>query len=213
MSLEAILAAIHQKGETTVREIETRAQLECARILEEADREVAAIQAQATRQALAVVHSERARILQRASLEALKIVNDAQQAVVDRVLGRVRERLSGLRAGPAYANVLRNLLVEALETLAGSLLEAEQVHVQADPRDRDLIGPLLNELGVNPVVAYELDTWGGVQVMSPDRSVVVDNTLETRLDEATDYLNRFLPTLIQPAATAARNLPETEAST
>lgn len=204
MSLEAVLAAIRQQGDTEARDIEQRAQMEVARILAEAERERELSQQAAERHALATARAERARILQAASLEALQIMGSAQQNLVDRVLAQLRTRLSQLRSSPEYPAVLRRLLVEGMEVMAGSLGDGDTVQLFVDPRDRDLLGPMLAALPMACVPRYELDTWGGVLVTGADGRVSVDNTLETRLEEATGYFRRVLPALFQPDTSEQR---------
>lgn len=207
MSLEAVLAAIRQEGDAGARAIEQRALEEVARILKEAEQVREAAQLEADQRALAIAEAERARILQAASLEALRIVGAAQQALVDRVMVQLRDRLSRMRSTPDYPAALRRLLVQATETLGGSLGDGEPVLVHVDPRDRELIAPMLEALALEHVLHVDLTTWGGVRATSADDRVCVDNTLETRLDEVTGYLRRYAPSLFQqdvaPSSTSA----------
>lgn len=197
MSLEAVLAAIRLQGDSEAQAIDQRAQAEVERILAEAERQREAEQHAVDLRARAAARSERARILQAASLEGLQVTGAAQQAVVDRVLAELRLRLSRLRSTPEYPVVLQRLLVEAVETLAGSLESGDSMQLLTDPRDRDVLEPVLEALALAVRPRYALETWGGVLVTNVDGRVSVDNTLETRLEEAAAYFRRYIPSLIE----------------
>ncbi len=197
MNLDAILHAIRESGEVRVRAIEERAHAEVNRIMAEAEQEANVIQQQARKTASNAMTADSARVIHRARLEAMQLVGDAQQAIVERVLESVRLRLESLRAESGYPDLLCRLLQEALTALDGSLNENEQACVQADPRDRTVLERVLHEMSLSLPVSYALEHWGGVCVTSPDERIVVDNALETRLVRAAPYLYQFLPTLLE----------------
>lgn len=207
MGLEAILEAIRQSGTDRVRAIEEHARAEVAQVIAQAEREAAAIRQEAREAASVTTAADQARIVHRASLEAMHIVSEAEQQIVEQALDHVRTQLAGLRASADYPDVLRDLLTEALAALQGSLLEGEPAHLSADPRDRALLERILRDLGLEPVVRYELDTWGGVRVTDSEDRVVVDNTLESRLAMATPLLRRYLPRLLRQDAEDSPALP------
>jgi vacuolar-type H+-ATPase subunit E/Vma4 len=85
--------------------------------------------------------------------------------------------------------VLARLTDEAMAALQGSPAGAQ---LEADPRDRVLLESILRELDAQLTVKYNLECWGGVIAKSSDERVVVLNTLESRLEQATPYLHRHL---------------------
>ena len=195
MGLQAILKAIQVSGRTQVREIEERAEAEAHQVIAQAEAETQRIREEARRAASGGATNERARILHRAKLEAMQVVGDAQEALVDEALGQVGQRLADLRVTSAYPAVLRALTEEALQASQEFHIEEDPARLQADPRDRALLDGILDDTGLKPGVSYPLATWGGVIVGSWDGRVVVDNTLEARLRLATPYLRRYLPAL------------------
>jgi vacuolar-type H+-ATPase subunit E/Vma4 len=197
MNLDAILHAIRESGEVRVRAIEERAQAEINRIMAEAEQEANVIQQQARKTASNAMIADSARVIHQARLEAMRLVGDTQQAIVEQALESVRLRLESLRTESDYPDLLHRLLQEALDVLEGSLYESEQACVQADPRDRTVLERVLREMSLSLPVLYTLEHWGGVCVTSPDGRIVVDNTLETRLIRAAPYLYQFLPTLLE----------------
>lgn len=197
MSLDAILDAIRQAGAASVHAIEERAREEVARIMAEADREAKTIEQQTRKTASITMAADQARIIHRARLEGVHIVGNAEQKVVALALERAAARLGELRSTPDYPELLRQLVVEALAALQGSLGENERISLHADPRDRALLDDLLQGVRRELSVSYELESWGGVRATSAEQRVVVDNTLESRLALATPYLQRWLPTLLR----------------
>lgn len=197
MSLQAILEAIYAAGEAEVCKIETQAQKEIEEILAQAEAEAQRLHKEGRSVVLARAAQERARIIYRARLKAMKIVGDVRQALVDAALEQTRERLAHIRADPIYPAVLRYLIQEALVALEGSLDAAGGASLEADPRDRSLLESILPDLDLVVSVSYERTSWGGVVVKSQDGRIVVVNTLEARLERATPYLRRLMDALFQ----------------
>jgi len=196
MGLQAILDAIQVSGRAQVREIKERAEAETHQVIAQAEAETQRIREEARRAASSGATNERGRILHRAKLEAIQIVGDAQEALVDEALNQIGQRLANLRATSAYPAVLRALTEEALQAVPEFNTEEEAGRLRADPRDRALLDDIRVDIGSKLGVTYSLHTWGGVIVESWDGRVVVENTLESRLRLATPYLRRYLPTLL-----------------
>jgi len=191
MSLQAILERIQTAGDAQVQVIEQEAQTRASAILAQAYIEAEQIEAEALANAGAPGNAERARILHRARLDALHILGEVRENLVDTAVARTRERLASLRADPWYPEVLHTLTEEALEKLAVSEGNA-QPKMQADPRDMALLQSILHSLKLNIPVRYDLNSWGGLIVASTDGRVVVINTLEARLEQAMSFLRRHL---------------------
>lgn len=197
MSLEAILEAIHAAGEVEVREIEASAREEIEEILAQSEAEIQRLREE-DRSTMSVRGArERARIIYRARLGAMKVVGDTRRALVDTALERTRDRLACVRTDPVYPAVLRCLTIEALVALEGSLEAAGSASLAADPRDKALLASILADLDLAVPVSYELVTWGGVTVRSQDGRIAVVNTLEARFERATPYLRRLMDALFQ----------------
>jgi vacuolar-type H+-ATPase subunit E/Vma4 len=191
MGLQTILERIQSAGEVQVQEIEDHAQARARAILAQAYIEAEQIEVEARADASAPANAERARILHRARLDALHILGEVREDLVDTAIARTRERLASQRADPSYPEVMRQLTEEALAQLAASEGNA-QPQLQADPRDRALLEKILAGLNLNVPVQYELNTWGGLIAVSTDRRVVVFNTLEARLEQAMSFLRYHL---------------------
>jgi vacuolar-type H+-ATPase subunit E/Vma4 len=211
VSLHAILEVIRSSGQVEIGEIETRAFAQAREILVNARLEAETIKEQACATAQEPGFRERTRILHRARLEALQIVGNAREELVDSAIKQTRGRLEGLRMHSIYPRVLRDLLSEALDELQRAQVEDECPSgsstaagsptaagcLEVDRRDRPLLERMLNEMDLEYPVRYNLQCWGGLVVKSSDGRISVINTLEARLERATSYLRRSLAALFE----------------
>ena len=201
MSLEVILASIESAGEAEVDELRAEAESRARQIVEAAERKAAIVREEARRTALWPAAAERARRLHQAKLEALRTVGDIRDRLVETTLLETRRRLSELRTDPDYPLILRRLLTEALDALGEVEQHNGRVVVDIDPRDAQHFYSLLNDLHLNLQVVSTLHGWGGVVITSGDGCVVVNNTLESRLERATPFLRQDLMAFIEEGLT------------
>mgnify|MGYP001136960657 CR=1 FL=1 len=200
MSLHAILQKIRNSGEVKVSEIEARAYAQARQIMTNARLEAESIRERACAETVEPAIRERARLVQRARLEALQIVGEARETLVDAALEQCRGRLSGVRAESTYPQVFRQLIQETLNELEHSQIEQQTVRtacLEADPRDQKVLEKLLDEMDLHLRVSYDLECWGGLIARSEDGRVAVINTIEIRLERATTYLRRYLAALFE----------------
>lgn len=210
MGLQAILDAIHASGKAQVREIEVSAQARAGEILAEAQAEARRLRDNARVAAAAPAAVERARILHQARFESLQIAGTAREELVDAVLCETKRRLAIMRKEPIYQVVLHQLSREALIALNGSLWATGQTRLEADRCDQGLLEGILRELRLNLPIDYVLDCQGGLTAKSEDGRVVVNNTLEARLERATPYLRFYLAALFEDGQLDGRQLEEGE---
>jgi len=196
MSLETILERIHADGEAQVQEIERETRAQVGEILADARMEAHQIEADARTAATAPAARERARILHHARLEALQVVGNVREDLVDSALVQTRERLAAIRSNSSYKEVLEDLTREALAELTTSGRESS-VFLLADPRDKKMLESILAEMDLDMRVRFELKSWGGLVAKSEDGRVVAVNTLETRLERAAIFLRGFLAALFE----------------
>lgn len=205
MSLNAILEAILAAGEARAVEIERQSHTQAREILAEAHAEAQLLEEQSRARALAPAARERAGILHRARLEALRITGAVRESLVDAALDQTRGRLASIRSDPIYPEVLGRLTREALDELEASCQESAGQQLLADGRDRSLLEGILAGLARKPAISYDLESWGGVVARSKDSRVVVINLLEARLERATPYLRHALAALFEEEREEAKD--------
>jgi vacuolar-type H+-ATPase subunit E/Vma4 len=197
VSLNGILKAIHDAGEAQIREVERRAQKQLDEVLSDIQARAEQAYEEALEAALSPAMGKRARILHHARLEALRIVGDVRESLVETALEQARGQLASMRLDARYPDVLRRLTEEAFEELGVSPEEIGRTRVEADRRDGELMEGILIDLGWDLLASYELDCWGGLIVRSEDGRVVIINSLEARLEQATPYLRRHLAAFLE----------------
>jgi vacuolar-type H+-ATPase subunit E/Vma4 len=192
MSQEAILAGIEVACEVELARVqqETESQVELLR--EEARKAGEVKQAEAYKAALRPHLAECTRCLSQANLQARQLLDQAREAIVCQILAEVQQRLTGLRDEPIYGAVLLRLTEEAIRVSGRS-----RPRLIADPRDESILEPVLSALNLAGDVTYHLSTWGGIVTQSEDSQIVVNNTLESRLEQAIPYIRRELATLLK----------------
>lgn len=203
MSLQAILDKIHAAGEAQVQEIERETQAQVGEILARARMEAHQIEEDARAASSLPAARERARIVHRARLEALRLFGNVREELVDSALTQTRERLATMRTNPSYADVLRKLTYEALTELIAPGRE-EKATLVADPRDRMILEDILAELELDLGVSYDLNCWGGLIAKSEDCRIVAINTLETRLERVTVFLRGYLAAMFEEERSDAK---------
>lgn len=201
MSLEAILATIEGSGQEEADALVQKAQAEAAAIIEQAQRQAQRVQKDAREQAAMPAFRERARMLHRARLEALRTVGDARETAVDAVLVQARIILSQVRARPDYPGVMRRLTEESLAELQRSLEDIGAARLEVDARDEELMADIIKGFGLQIPISCSLACWGGLVASSEDERIVVINTLESRLERAMPFLRRDLATLFESGGT------------
>ncbi len=204
MSVDAILNAIEAAGEAEITRLRAEAESRVQHILKEAKHKVATVQEEARRVALQPASGERARRQYQAKLEALRIVGEIRNRLIQVALDETRRRLVNLRADPNYRLVLHRLVKEAIDALGAEEQHNSRPTLEIDPRDEALIHRVLDELGLDLDVTPALSCWGGVVVKSSDGRVAVTNTLESHLERATPFLRQDLAAFIEQKMTNAQ---------
>ncbi len=207
MSLQIILDKIRAAGDAQIREVEKNAQVQVSGILAQARMEAEQAREDTGNHVSAPAVAECARILHRARLDALHIVGNVREDLVDSAIEQAQALLSNFRADPSYPVILQNLTEEALAQLRISEQDGRP-HLLADPRDKALMTDILKDLRLDISVRYELECWGGVTARSEDGRVVVINTLEERLERATPFLRHHLAALFEEPSLHEREAGE-----
>ena len=107
----------------------------------------------------------------------------AWERLYDRSFSVAGHELAGVRSGPGYPAIFSALLREAIGSLKGT-----DVRVRIDPADAALCEKTLAGLGTTAEIVFDISTAGGVIVTNKDGTVVIANTVESRLERAKELL-------------------------
>lgn len=178
MALEDIFKALEEQGEAECADIVEAARDQADSIAKEAAREADAIRAKRIELAERSVRSATAQQMNTVRLEGKKEVASVKEDAVQAVFAAALGQLGTLRGTAGYEALFRALAAEALEGVAA---DAE---VLVDPADEKIAASVLSEMGVSAPVRSELDSAGGLVVLTDGGRIARRNTLEDRLDKA-----------------------------
>ncbi len=184
MPLDSILQALEAEAERQVAGIEQAARSESEHICAKAQAEAVNIRQKHVAAIQVPLQSERARILNRAKLEALRVVMGTREAVMASALDAAAGCLAELLTTDAYAGWLKKLTREVVDTLdVGS-----QLSLCVRSRDLDLMSSIVEEMQLLATVEGGLESetspWGclgGLVATTCDGRISLVNTLDVRL--------------------------------
>jgi vacuolar-type H+-ATPase subunit E/Vma4 len=186
MPLQNILQALETEAERLVTEIDGATQAEVERIRAEAQAEAAVVRQEHITAIEAPLRAEQARILNRAKLEALQIVLGTREDLITAVLEAAARRLEVLPSTEAYADLLRQLMQEAVDAF-----DANSLCLRVQSSDVALMKRIVQKLGLSATVTGGLEddeaiagNGGGVVATTPDGRISLVNTPTARLARA-----------------------------
>jgi len=178
---EAILDKVRADAQNIIKEAEEKAREE----IEKATKQQEARLLEEKGEIIEEAKAEAARIISQATIKSRQELLAAKTGVVDDIIGRVKESLSGFSADEAATLAL---IKEAFGVLGG----VKSV-IYASPKDVSSIQKLVKadeELANRVAEVKEHNCLGGVIVEAADGKLRIDNTYETRLEM---LLSRLLP--------------------
>jgi V/A-type H+-transporting ATPase subunit E len=187
MALEDILAAI-----------DAQVQAEQAQILEEAEAEADRIETEARQDAEAIRDQHFTRLQHQAGMDRVRRVNEARldarfrvmqakEALLTAAFEEAARQLAQARTDSRYADALGRLIQEVIDELGGDTT------IRLDARDTAVTQDLIP---ATCTVDPSLECWGGIVAATADGQLVVNNTLEARLEQAKTLLRNDLSALI-----------------
>lgn len=195
MGLEAIVSAIAAEAATQVAEIRAGAERQVAELLDEAR-----IRADLERRERevgrdAAAERARARIVNRAHLEADRLLAEAREEMFQEALVRLHRRLEEVAAGDEYPDILRRLLAEAT-----AVLHDEGLTIRVRASDGPAMQRIVAENSMQSAVDPSLECLGGLDLETADGRAV-RNTVAARLVRAERQLRLTAVEVIPELAT------------
>ena len=140
------------------------------------------------------ITTERNKLLYLTKAENKELLIKTRETAFERAFSVAEARLKGLRSDPKYPAVFEKLLKEA----AGAMEDASFI-VHVDPRDEVLCRKILSHRNPSPEIRTDLVTEGGVALSLPDNSVVISNTVESRLQRAKELKRKEIHAILTGA--------------
>lgn len=114
--------------------------------------------------------------------KSMRIKIEGQKDIIDDSMAILKEKLFQIPQASSYPDFLRYLTAEALNTI-----DAKKVTVKCRKEDREIILKFISQIsdGKKEVSLSneEIKIAGGVVVVSEDGKEIVENTLESKLEE------------------------------
>jgi len=174
---------LRSREKTAVDEIRARAKKQAGAIrqvyLDETEKSIAA---------------ERNKLLYLTKAENKELLIRIRETAFERAFTEAEARFRSLRSDPKYPAVFENLLKEAANAMGDG---AFVVHI--DPRDEALCKKTLSLLNRSSEIRTDLVTGGGVALSLPDNSVVISNTVESRLQRAKELKRKEIHAILTGA--------------
>jgi len=202
MALETVLSMIEADAEKKLQQLKVNTEQRVQSILNEAKILAGESKREQISKREKAAYIESARILQHARHEAIVIQQEVHSQIADAALDSIRKQLPNLRERADYRDVLKYLILEAYELLSASLQSDEIPCIEADSRDATLIDSLLKSPEFlqqiqSATVEYTLNCAGGIRFKNEDGTILVQNTLEQRLEQAISQIQRHLASLFE----------------
>ena len=183
---ELIIQEINREAERKIQYILSEAQKEAERIKEEARKRAEARAEWILRKARTQAEIEKQRIIANARLEVRKKRLQVQEELIQEVISALKERLAELPE-EEYFPMLVDLTASAVRELGVRsvvVLSNERTLRMLSEKLDEFMKALAEKLGIEVEVSLgePVNTIGGVIVETPDGSVRVDNTFESRIE-------------------------------
>jgi vacuolar-type H+-ATPase subunit E/Vma4 len=194
MAYEDLLKSVEESAHEKELELRNRETAAVDEIKARAKKQAGAIRQSHFDEAEKSITTERNKLLYLTKAENKEHLIRVRESAFDRAFAEAEASLGGLRADPKYKAVFTNLLKEA----AGAMGDGAFV-VHIDPRDETFCKKALSSLNLSSEIRPDITTAGGVVVSLPDNSVVISNTVESRLLRAKELKRKEIHAILTGA--------------
>jgi V/A-type H+-transporting ATPase subunit E len=191
VAYEDLLNSVEESAREKEQELRNREKTAVEDIRARAKKQAAGVRQVHLDETKKSVTAERNKLLYLAKAENKENLIRVREAAFDRAFAEAEARLLALRSDPKYPEVFAKLLREA----AGSMGD-ETFVVHIDPRDEALCKKALAAQGISPAIRADISTSGGVVAALPDNSVVISNTVESRLGRAKELRRKEIHAIL-----------------
>ncbi len=185
MTYDDLIRSMEVNAEKRINEILNKAGQEAEEIIRTANAKAETIKSSYLENAQKSVEIERNQLIYGVKAETKMRVIKEKDAVIQRAFEEAKKNLSDFRDRGTYHEYFKRMVQEAVGELQG-----EEVRFHIDKRDENLCNQVLAELKENSEIIPDLTSAGGLIVSTRDEKIVVFNTIEARLKNASELLKR-----------------------
>lgn len=191
MAYEDLLKSVEESAREKEQELRNRQTTAIDEIKALAKKQAAAVRQGQLDEAGKSVTAERNKQLYLTKAENKENLIRVREAAFEQAFAGAEKRLASLRADPHYPAIFERLFRE----VAGSFGDGGFV-VHVDPRDEALCRKILAGLNPAPGILADITTAGGVIAGTRDNTVVIRNTVESRLERARELKRREIHAIL-----------------
>ena len=179
MAYENLLKSVEESAQEKERDLRERAYSAVQAFSEDTKIEAAAIQQSLLAEAKKAAAVEKNKHIYLTKNEIKEKLIKTKETLFSKAFGDAEQRLTRIRNDPKYPAIFDKLAREAIGALGG-----DKFRIHIDKRDEQLIKKILSGMNLSGEVIPDLHCSGGLVVSSPDESVKISNTFESRLERA-----------------------------
>jgi len=194
MAYEDLLKSVEESAHEKELELRNRGAASVAEIKARAKKQAEAIRQAHLDEAGRSITTERNKLLYLTKAENKELLIRTRETVFERAFTGAESRLGDLRSDPEYPAVFEKLLTDAAGSLGGTAIV---IHI--DPRDEALCKKTLATQGMSAEIRSDITTAGGVVVSLPDNTVVISNTVESRLQRVQEHKKKEIHAILTGA--------------
>jgi V/A-type H+-transporting ATPase subunit E len=194
MAYEDLLKSVEESAHDKELELRNREKAAVDEIRARAKKRAGEIRQAHLDEAGKSITTEKNKLLYLTKAENKELLIKVRETAFERAFAEAEAGLKGLRSDPKYPAVFLSLLKEAAGAMGGG---AFIVHI--DPRDEALCKKTLAALGLSSEIRSDITTSGGVVASLPDSSVVISNTVESRLKRAKELKRKEIHAILTGA--------------
>lgn len=182
MALKDMLKALEEEGQQQLKEITETARKQARDIIEAAEQQAAGIKDQYVERMNKVIAGEKTKLMSDATVYVKREVSRAKEEVIGSAFNTTSDNLRNTRTAKDYPETFERLAREAVSQTEGPVV----AHV--DSRDAKLADSVLKKIGADYTLKPDLKTAGGLNITVDNGRIVIENTLEVRIDRARRFL-------------------------
>ena len=182
MAYEDLLKSVEESAGEKEQELRRKAAVAIEGIKDRAKKQADAVRQATVDEAARSVTAEKNKTLYVIKAENKELLIRTRETAFEQAFSEAGARLENLRADPKYPAIFEKLFREAVSTIGD-----ESIIVRVDPQDEALGKKTLAALHLNGEIRADITTAGGVVISMYDNTVVIKNTVESRLERAKEH--------------------------
>jgi len=190
MPLQDIIGVLERYGTDEEDEVKARCDIQISEILELAEDEAKKIREQCLHAMEKTIKGDTSKVLTEAKLQVRKQVIKAKEDSIEESFKQAGENLKSLRKTAGYEKIMEELITEVVDHCPSDAV------ISVDPTDKTQAQKILDRKDLKWEIKTDITCSGGLKAVSADGRVCFDNTFESRLDKAKQFIRPDVTTIL-----------------